>query len=424
MSLGARLSALRRRQPLLRDARLLLASHRSADADQAITATPERRRRLGGAGRRQALQLHGCEVRQDEPARVDARHPAQEGSVSPEITWGDSYSADNMLPAFQRRDARLASDGRAGGRDAPSFCRPSASASSRAWSTTSSRPTPTFARSTAGWRRNGASARDGRIVAPPLLSLLDRDRAVLELDRVLALGARLVHIRPGPTGSGRSPADPWYDPFWARLDEARVPVAFHINDYRYAEVSAAWGEDPDPPVREMSAFQWAFVHGDRPIMETFGALHLRQPVRSVPQPVACSASRTAPTGSHYLLTLLDKKKGMGRYGPWVGGRPTGRPSDTFRDHCYVSPVPRGRRQGADRPHRGHARCCSAPTTRIPKASPIPSILRHSWRTAATMRFAWSCGKTPNGSSRLPPRRARSGQQRGQVIGSLGVTPTS
>ena len=28
-------------------------------------------------------------------------------SVSPEITWGDSYSADNMVAAFQHRDERL-----------------------------------------------------------------------------------------------------------------------------------------------------------------------------------------------------------------------------------------------------------------------------------------------------------------------------
>jgi len=41
----------------------------------------------------------------------------------------------------------------------------------------------------------------------------------------------------------------------------------------------------------------------------------------------------------YLLTLLDKKKGMGRFGKWVGGRLVGRPSATFREFCYVSPDP-------------------------------------------------------------------------------------
>ena len=30
---------------------------------------------------------------------------------------------------------------------------------------------------------------------------------------------------------------------------------------------------------------------------------------------------------------------MGRYGPWVGERPAGRPSAIFREHCFVSPYP-------------------------------------------------------------------------------------
>ena len=194
-------------------------------------------------------------------------------------------------------------------------------------------------------------ARDDRIIAPPLLSLLDVDRAVTELDRVLSLGARLIHVRPGPTGSGRSPADPYYDPFWARLDEARVPVAFHINDYRYPEVSLAWGEDPDPPVREMSAFQWAFVHGDRPIMETFGALDLRQLVRTVSQPVRAQHRERFGLGP-LLARPARQEEGNGplrALGRWSSDRTPQRhvPSSLLR-----VAVPRGRCRGPDRMHRG------------------------------------------------------------------------
>jgi predicted TIM-barrel fold metal-dependent hydrolase len=39
----------------------------------------------------------------------------------------------------------------------------------------------------------------------------------------------------------------------------------------------------------------------------------------------------------YLLKLMDKMKGMGRGGPWLGGKVTGRPSDIFKEHVYVSP---------------------------------------------------------------------------------------
>lgn len=51
---------------------------------------------------------------------------------------------------------------------------------------------------------------DGRIFSPAVLSLvdLDLDLAVAELDRVVAAGARLVNLRPGPVygrSSTRSP---------------------------------------------------------------------------------------------------------------------------------------------------------------------------------------------------------------------------
>ena len=62
---------------------------------------------------------------------------------------------------------------------------------------------------------------DGRIFAVPMLSLLDIDQAVLELERVIAAGARMVHLCTGPI-AGRSPADPHFDPFWARCAEASM----------------------------------------------------------------------------------------------------------------------------------------------------------------------------------------------------------
>jgi hypothetical protein len=48
---------------------------------------------------------------------------------------------------------------------------------------------------------------DGRIFAVPMLSLLDLDRAMTELHRVIDAGARLVHLCPGQSQRPR-PADP------------------------------------------------------------------------------------------------------------------------------------------------------------------------------------------------------------------------
>jgi predicted TIM-barrel fold metal-dependent hydrolase len=92
-------------------------------------------------------------------------------------------------------------------------------------------------------------AYQNRIFAVPFLTLSDVDAAVRELDWCLEQGARVVTIRNGPafTPEGkRSPADPRFDPFWARIAEAGVVVAPHAGfDDGYREVTEAvaraWG---------------------------------------------------------------------------------------------------------------------------------------------------------------------------------------
>ena len=179
-------------------------------------------------------------------------------------------------------------------------------------------------------------AYQGRIYAPPLLSLLDVERAVEELEWALSRGARLVHLRPGPV-AGRSPADPIFDPFWARVNEARLSVSFHISESGYNEMmSVHWGEEPNPSSHRQSAFQWTLFYGDRPIMDTMGALILHNLFGRFPN-VRVVSVENGSLWVPYLLQLMDKMKGMGRNGPWLGGYVKGRPSEIFKRHVYVSP---------------------------------------------------------------------------------------
>ncbi|MCB0995391.1 MAG: amidohydrolase [Acidimicrobiales bacterium] len=251
--------------------------------------------------------------------------------------WASSYTADNMLPAFQHRAARIELMDRQG--IETTIMLPTLAVCVEAVMTDSVAHTYANLRAFNRWIEDEwGYDHAGRIITPPLLSLLDVDEAVLELDRVLELGARVVHLRAGPAG-GRSPADPHYDPFWARLDEADVPVAFHIADSGYHRVwGPAWGEPATPNVREQSAWAWAFLHGDRPIMETLGALVYGNLFGRFPNLRVLSLENGAGWVD-YLLTLLDKKKGMGRRGPWIGGYFSGRPSEVFLRHVYVSPYP-------------------------------------------------------------------------------------
>ena len=176
----------------------------------------------------------------------------------------------------------------------------------------------------------------GRVYAVPLLSLLDVDRAVAELEWVLARGARVVGLRPGPA-FGRSPADPHFDPFWARVDEARLAVAFHIGESGYNEMmSVHWGEEPNPASHRQSALQWTCFYGDRPIMDTLAALVFHNLFGRFPN-VKIVSVENGSLWVPYLMKAMDKMKGMGRNGPWPGGYVKGRPSEIFRRHVWVSP---------------------------------------------------------------------------------------
>ena len=181
----------------------------------------------------------------------------------------------------------------------------------------------------------GFNHRD-RIYAAPLLSLLDLGLAVAELEFVIEKGARVIALRPGPA-YGRSPADPYFDPFWSRVSEAELTVAFHIAESGYNQMMSVWfGEEPSPSSHRQSAFQWSCFYGDRPIMDTIGALIFHNLFGRYPNLKVVSVEN----GSlfvPYLMKLMDKMGGMGRNGPWIGGRIEDKPSRILRRHVFVSP---------------------------------------------------------------------------------------
>jgi predicted TIM-barrel fold metal-dependent hydrolase len=176
-----------------------------------------------------------------------------------------------------------------------------------------------------------------RIHAVPLISLADLDGAVAELEWALDQGAKLVHLSGGPAIDGRSPADTYYDPFWARMNEAGIGLTLHIGESGYNQMmSVHWGEKPNPSSHEQSAFQWTCSYGDRVIMDTIANMTYWNLFGRFPN----LKMATVEYGSlwvPYLLKAMDKYKGMGRAGPWPGGHVSGRPSEVFRQHVWVAP---------------------------------------------------------------------------------------
>ncbi|WP_322777875.1 amidohydrolase family protein [Frankia sp. Cas4] len=175
-----------------------------------------------------------------------------------------------------------------------------------------------------------------RIFPPALISLLDVQSAVVQIEQVLAAGARFVVMKPGPVG-GKSPAHPDFDAAWARLAEARVPVIFHVGEAGFNELySASWGENPNPSAYRASAFQWCNFMVERPIMDTIAALVFHNLFGRFPD-LRVLTIENGSAWVPYLLHSMDKKKGMGRNGPWIGGHVVGRPSEIFKEHVRVTP---------------------------------------------------------------------------------------
>jgi predicted TIM-barrel fold metal-dependent hydrolase len=181
-------------------------------------------------------------------------------------------------------------------------------------------------------------ARAGRMFAAPYLCLYDPGQAVAELEWVLAQGARIVDIDPGPQDR-KSPADRSLDPFWARVEEAGVCVSLHSSDSGYVRMlSEFWGEDPSPPVFEQSLWQWTCCWQPRAVVDTVVSMLQYNLFGRFPKLKILSIENGADWLPS-LCTNVDRAAGWSYSGPWPGGRLRERPSEYLKRNLWVSPWP-------------------------------------------------------------------------------------
>ncbi len=174
-----------------------------------------------------------------------------------------------------------------------------------------------------------------RIFVPAIVPLHDVDHAVSELEWVLGQNARIINLQPGPA-FGRSPFDPYFDPFWARISEAEARIAVHLGGAGYQRYGGDWGEDPEAKYSQYNAFQWVSYWSDRPIMETVTAMMFHNLFGRFPKVKVLIAEFGTPW-LPYLIRKLDHAALLGRR-PKYGTLP-GRPSQIFKQHFVVAPFP-------------------------------------------------------------------------------------
>jgi predicted TIM-barrel fold metal-dependent hydrolase len=178
---------------------------------------------------------------------------------------------------------------------------------------------------------------DRRIFATPMMTLLDVDWAVSEIERVAKLGSRFAFLKVGPV-KGFSPADPQFDRFWAAVQSHGIKVIFHVGNEGFLDLYGVhWGEDPKRSLMEYSAFQHFACFSERGITDTMAALVLHNLFGRFPKLEVLSLEN----GSVWIapmLKSLDKAVRMcSPSSAWIGGKLSDIPSDIFRQHVFVSP---------------------------------------------------------------------------------------
>ncbi len=177
---------------------------------------------------------------------------------------------------------------------------------------------------------------ENRLFTPPFISFADPDGALALLEDLMKIEVpRVIQTSSGPS-MHTSPFRPENDRFWSICNEAGIALATHLASVtRYAAQGEEWNE-PEVMLGDMDAFQWVFYYGDRPAMETVGAAILQGWFNRFPN-MKLLLSEQGTVWLPYTLRKLDHAFLMGRKATW--GKLTMRPSDYFRQHCFVAPFP-------------------------------------------------------------------------------------
>jgi predicted TIM-barrel fold metal-dependent hydrolase len=182
---------------------------------------------------------------------------------------------------------------------------------------------------------------EDRLYAIPVIPMLDVDRAVTELEFVLDRGARAVCLRPGPL-YGRSPADPYFDPFYARINEAGILQTYHAigGQSPYDDMfEASYCRPGVDDKGYLATLRQALFPGERPIMDTLMALILGNFFGRFPN-IKVASVEMGCTWVPYFLHSLDHAGGMlDRRIEAFGQTLDVKPSEVFKEKVWVSPFP-------------------------------------------------------------------------------------
>jgi len=177
----------------------------------------------------------------------------------------------------------------------------------------------------------GFAHRD-RIFAAPYITLADPQWAVEEAEWAIARGVRVVVMRtsPAPTadGKGRSPGDEIFDPYWSRLAEAGVSVAFHSGDAGYGKYMDDW--EPTGAFEAFRSSPMRVMTSDRAPFDMFAIMVAHGVLARHPRLRLASIE----AGADWVPNLIKKFKKAYAQQPFMFAKD---PVEQFREQVWIAP---------------------------------------------------------------------------------------
>ena len=173
-----------------------------------------------------------------------------------------------------------------------------------------------------------------RIFSGPYISLCDVDWAISELEWALANDARTIVLRPAAVHTKDGvipPADPYFDPFWARVNESGITVVVHAGDSGYSlqgygrdGFSAKFGENMRPNLGILH------IGIERAIYDFLGSIMVDRIFERFPNIRLASVEN----GSTFLRELFTKMRSASTKIPGLFKED---PVELFRRNVWINP---------------------------------------------------------------------------------------
>jgi predicted TIM-barrel fold metal-dependent hydrolase len=171
-----------------------------------------------------------------------------------------------------------------------------------------------------------------RIFTVPVIGLPIVEKAIEELDWVVARGARAILIRPAPVPGFRGPrsfALPEFDPFWQRVVEHDVLVTMHSSDSGYSRFNAEWeGTEQEKLPFQTNAL--AMLNEWRPIQDTVACFAIHGALFRFPDLKVAIVEN----GSRWLAPMLDELTDVYKKAPEAF---LGNPVEEIKNRIHISP---------------------------------------------------------------------------------------